>query len=178
MSGLLIGPEPPDSALARSLLERYYRELDQRFRGGFELELTVAAAPEELTPPHGLFLLASLDGRAVGCGGVRMLTGATAEIKRMWVDPEVRGRGVGRDLLAALENGGAELGAASVRLDTAGGLTEARALYESSGYREIAAYNDNPYADHWFEKRLPRPDPKSRPGLAPAPAPGRRGVRQ
>jgi GNAT superfamily N-acetyltransferase len=72
----------------------------------------------------------------------------------MWVDPVARGAGVGRSLLAALEAGAVELGCRTVRLDTAASLTEALALYEVAGYVEIPAYNENPYAAHWLEKRL------------------------
>ena len=72
----------------------------------------------------------------------------------MWVDPAARGAGVGRGLLAALEVAAADLGAATVRLDTAASLSEALGLYRSAGYREIAPYNDNPYAAHWLERTL------------------------
>jgi GNAT superfamily N-acetyltransferase len=154
VSDLRIAPQPADSELATALLERYYAELDARFPGGFSLERTVAAPAHELTPPRGLFLVASLRGVAVGCGGVRALGGGVVEIKRMWVDPAARGAGVGRGLLAALEVAAADLGATTVRLDTAASLAEALGLYRSAGYREIAPYNDNPYAAHWLERTL------------------------
>jgi GNAT superfamily N-acetyltransferase len=154
MTDLRFAAERPDSELARALLDRYYGELDARFLGGFEVERTIAAPPQELTPPHGAFLLAWLDGAAVGCGGVRRLDADTAEIKRMWVHPGARGRGIGRGLLLALEQAAAALGAHALRLDTAADLAEALSLYNAAGYREIAAYNDNPYAAHWLEKRL------------------------
>lgn len=136
------------------MLERYYAELDSRFPSGFDPTRTVAAPAAELTPPLGLMLVARVDARAVGCGGVRKLEAHAAEIKRMWIDPSARGLGIGRRLLVALELAAAELGCDTVRLDTAAALTEARALYQGAGYREIAPYNDNPYAAHWFEKRL------------------------
>ena len=149
-----IAREPPDSALAAELLSRYYGELDSRFPAGFLPERTVSLPSEELVVPQGAFLVAYLDGRAVGCGAVRKLDGNVAEIKRMWIDPDVRGRGIGRRLLASLEALGAELGCKVVRLDTSAHLPEAMGLYRSSGYREIPAYNDNLYAAHWFEKEL------------------------
>ena len=90
----------------------------------------------------------------MGCGAVRRLDPDTAEIKRMWVDPGARGLGVGRSLLAALEAAAGELGCRAVRLDTAAPLIEALALYRAAGYVEIPAYNENPYAAHWLEKRL------------------------
>jgi GNAT superfamily N-acetyltransferase len=153
---LCIGPEPADSAAAGALLDRYYRELAARFPAGAgEFELARIAAPTaEFAPPRGAFLLARLHGRAVGCGAVRTLDADVAEIKRMWIDPDARGHGIGRSLLTALESAAAELGCRTVRLDTAAHLTEARALYQSAGYVEISAYNDNPYAAHWLEKPL------------------------
>jgi GNAT superfamily N-acetyltransferase len=153
---LRIGPEPPDSAIAGALLDRYYGELAARFPAGTdEFDLARIAAPTaEFAPPRGAFLLARLDGRAVGCGAVRTLDPDVAEIKRMWIDPDERGHGIGRSLLTALETAAAELGCHTVRLDTAAHLTEALALYRSAGYVEISAYNDNPYAAHWLEKPM------------------------
>jgi GNAT superfamily N-acetyltransferase len=156
VTDLLITPEPPDSTLAASLLDRYFGELAARFPAGpgaFELA-RIAVPPTEFTPPDGEFLCARVDGQAVGCGALRTLGADVAEIKRMWVDPAVRGLGIGRSLLAALEGAAAELGCHTVRLDTAAYLTEALPLYLSAGYAEIPAYNDNPYSAHWLEKRL------------------------
>ncbi len=82
---------------------------------------------------------------------------ATAEIKRMWIDPGVRGRGRGRRLLNELETAARELACRAVRLDTSAHLTEAITLYRTSGYRDVPAYNDNPYAAHWLEKQLAAP---------------------
>lgn len=151
-----ITPEAPVSTLATELLRRYYEELARRFPGGFDLERTVAARPEELQAPHGSFLVARVDDRPVGCGAVRKLDETTGEIKRMWVDPAARGQGVGRQLLSALEGAAVELGCETVYLDTSAHLSEAIALYRSFGYEEIPAYNDNEYAALWFEKRLAR----------------------
>jgi GNAT superfamily N-acetyltransferase len=156
VTDLCITQEPPDSTLARALLDRYYGELAARFPGGpAQFDLARIAAPTtELAPPNGRFLLAQLDRNAVGCGAVRTLDADHAEIKRMWVDPSARGLGIGRRLLAELENVATELGCGTVRLDTAAYLTEALPLYQSAGYAEIPAYNDNPYAAHWLEKPL------------------------
>ena len=156
MTDLSITPEPSDSTLAAALLDRYYGELAARFPDGpdaFELA-RIAVSTTEFAPPDGAFLIAWLDGRPVGCGAVRALDADTAEIKRMWVDPAVRGLGVGRSLLAALESAAAGLERRTVRLDTAAYLTEALPLYQSAGYAEIPAYNDNPYSAHWLEKPL------------------------
>ena len=156
VTDVCITPEPPDSTLAGAVLDRYFGELAARFPGGpAEFDPARIAAPTtEFTSPDGVFLLARLDGRAVGCGAVRTLDTDHAEIKRMWVAPAVRGRGIGRSLLAALESAAAELGCHTVRLDTAAYLAEALPLYLSAGYAEIPAYNDNPYSAHWLEKPL------------------------
>jgi GNAT superfamily N-acetyltransferase len=146
--------ESPESETAGHLLARYYEELTDRFPGGFDLDRTVASPSTELCPPSGCLLIARLGGSAVGCGAVRKIDATTAEIKRMWIDPSVRGRGVGRRLLAGLESAATRLGYRLVRLDTSSHLPEALGLYHSSGYSEIAPYNDNHYAHHWFEKSL------------------------
>ena len=99
-------------------------------------------------------MIARLDGRAVGCGGLRALDERTGEIKRMWIAPEARGLGLARRLLAALEARALEAGLTRVRLDTNRALGEAQSLYRKAGYRETARYNDNVYADFWFEKVL------------------------
>jgi aspartate racemase len=144
----------PESEVAAQLLARYYEELAARFPGGFDVDRTVAAPSAELRPPSGCLLIVRLDGRAIGCGAVRKLDETTAEIKRMWIDPAVRGRGIGRRLLIGLESAAARLGCQLVRLDTSSHLPEALGLYRSTGYSEIPPYNDNRYAHHWFEKSL------------------------
>jgi ribosomal protein S18 acetylase RimI-like enzyme len=153
------------------LLQRYYDDLDSRLPGGFDPAQAVAATEAELIAPDGALLVARLDGSPVGCGAVRKLDGITAEIKRMWIDPAARGRGVARYLLAPLEDAARELGCRLVRLDTSAHLTEAIALYRSSGYGEIAAYNDNRYAGLWFDKRLTGPN-GVRPSVPPRAGPG------
>jgi GNAT superfamily N-acetyltransferase len=154
VTDLRITPEPLDGTLAGAVLDRYFGELAARFPGGpAEFDPARIAAPTtEFTPPDGVLLLARLDGQAVGCGAVRTLDAEHAEI--MWVDPTVRGRGISRSRLAALESAAAELGCHTVRLDTDAYLTEALPLYLSAGYAEIPACNDNPYSAHWLEKPL------------------------
>lgn len=83
----------PDSDLAVDLLQRYVGELDQRFPGGFDIAATVAAPSAELRSPHGSFLVATLDDEPVGCGAVRRLADDVAEVKRMWISPDLRGVG-------------------------------------------------------------------------------------
>jgi DNA-binding MarR family transcriptional regulator len=149
-----ISVEDPDSPDAKWCLEQYFAELGERFEGGFNAGRSIPADAGDLRPPRGAFLVARLDGRPVGCGAVKATEPGVGSIKRMWVSREVRGTGVGRRLLLALENEAAGLGMALVRLETNRGLHEAQALYRRNGYREVAAFNDDPYADHWFEKRI------------------------
>jgi GNAT superfamily N-acetyltransferase len=110
--------------------------------------------PHELEPPSWTFLIAYVDGEAVGCGGFKRLDDRTAEIKRMFVAADVRGRGVGRWILERLEEGAREAGYRFARLDTGNRQPDALHLYRSAGYREIPDYNGNPAASYWFEKPL------------------------
>jgi DNA-binding MarR family transcriptional regulator/GNAT superfamily N-acetyltransferase len=142
------------SADAERCLQKYYAELAARFPSGFELHADDAPAADELAPPGGCMIIARLFGEPVGCGAIRTLGPGVGEIKRMWISPDVRGLGVGRRLLAELEQAVIARKLHTVRLDTNGSLAEALHLYRTSGYREIPAYNRNPYAQHWFEKNL------------------------
>ncbi len=146
--------EEPNSPDARWCLEQYFAELNARFETGFDPSLSISADEHELTPPAGAFIVARLHARPVGCGALKFHPGAPAELKRMWVAPEVRGIGLGRRLLAELERLAGDEDVEALRLETNGALREAIALYRSSGYREVPAFNDKPYAHHWFEKRL------------------------
>ena len=149
-----IATEAPGSPDARRCLEAYFRELEARFEGGFDAAADDSARAEDMTPPSGLFVVARLEDEAVGCGGFKRVGETTGEIKRVWTAPSARGMGVARRMLRTLEAAAREAGVKTLRLDTNRALTEAHALYRSEGYREIARFNDNPYADHWFAKRL------------------------
>jgi GNAT superfamily N-acetyltransferase len=142
------------SPAARVALERYVGELEQRFPTGFDGPQALAEADAAFNEPSGRFVVALLDGDVVGCGALLWLDQDTAEIKRMWVDPGRRGIGLGRRLLEHLEREARRAGRSRVILDTNAALTEAIAMYRASGYVAIDRYNDNPYAHHWFEKRL------------------------
>ena len=149
-----VAAEAPDTADARLCLSTYFRELAARFEAGFDSGADDSARVQDMAPPSGLFVIARLDGDAVGCGGFKRVDKATGEIKRVWTAPSARGMGVARRMLRALEAAAREAGVKTLRLDTNRALTEAHALYRSEGYREIARFNDNSYAHHWFEKRL------------------------
>ncbi len=146
--------ENPATADARWCLDRYFAELKERFEAGFNPALSIPAEAHELTPPAGALILARLRGQPIGCGALKFHREMPAELKRMWIAPSARGLGVGRRLLGELERCAREAGASVVRLETNRALSEAIALYRRSGYVEVAAFNAEPYAHHWFEKRL------------------------
>jgi len=154
VSSVEFAPADFRSADAERCLQKYYAELAARFPSGFELHADDAPAADELAPPRGCMIIARLFGEPIGCGAIRTLGPGVAEIKRMWISPDVRGLGVGRRLLAELEQAAIARRLHTARLDTNGSLAEALHLYRTSGYREIPAYNRNPYAQHWFEKKL------------------------
>jgi DNA-binding MarR family transcriptional regulator/GNAT superfamily N-acetyltransferase len=149
-----IGIADPRSPDAQWCIEQYFAELNQRFEAGFDPTLGIQALPYELTPPGGLLLVARLREEPVGCGALKFHEHAPAEIKRMWVAPLVRGLGLGRRLLEALEHHARDAGVSVLHLETNHTLLEAIQLYRDCGYQEVEAFNDEPYAHHWFEKRL------------------------
>jgi DNA-binding MarR family transcriptional regulator/GNAT superfamily N-acetyltransferase len=147
-------PRHPD---ARSCLRAYFDELGRRFDGGFDPARSISADDDELTPPAGLLLIATLHGEPVGCGALKFHGDGPAEVKRMWVSPAHRGLGLGRRILAELEARAAADGVRALRLETNHALDEAIGLYRDAGYREVTAFSDEPYAHHWFEKALEQP---------------------
>ncbi|MFI5281969.1 MAG: GNAT family N-acetyltransferase [Candidatus Dormibacterales bacterium] len=156
-----IAPCDPSLPQAQLCLRSYFAELDQRFESGFDPAQSLPAAVPELRPPGGLLLVATLRGQPIGCGALRFHAPAPPDIKRMWVARSARGLGLGRRILEALEARAIAQGAHAVRLETNRSLVEAISLYRSAGYREVAPFNSEPYAHHWFEKQLAaaRPSP-------------------
>jgi DNA-binding MarR family transcriptional regulator/GNAT superfamily N-acetyltransferase len=146
--------EDPSTADARWCFEQYFGELDARFDAGFDPQLSISADASELTPPEGLLLMARLRGRPVGCGAIKFHGESPAELKRMWISPSVRGMGVGRRMLSELERRARKTGVAILRLETNRALSEAIALYRRAGYVEVEPFSGEPYAHHWFEKKL------------------------
>lgn len=134
---------------------------------------TLASGPSatgaDFAPPGGAFVVIDSDGEPVACGGLKRLDDRRAEIKRLYVAPAARGRGLGHRLLRALETIARERGYEAVRLDTGNTQPVALRLFTSAGYREIADYNGNPFASYWFEKVLASPPPFSE-GSSVAPA--------
>lgn len=145
---------PPTTPVAREATAAYFSELDRRFRDGFDAAEQSVHDAENLSQPHGAFVVALSDGRPIACGGVTTLDAGVGEIKRMWVHEDWRGAGLGGRLLRHLESVAGNLGHRTVRLDTNDSLTEAIAMYERAGYRRVPRYNDNPHARLWFEKKL------------------------
>jgi DNA-binding MarR family transcriptional regulator/GNAT superfamily N-acetyltransferase len=151
---IAVAVESPRSAAARWCLGEYYRELARRFEAGFDPEKGRATRDEEIAPPAGYFFVARLEGRPAGCGALLRVDTATGEIKRMWTAPDARGLGVARRIIATIEATARDSGMRTLRLDTNRALKEAHALYRKLGFEEVAAFNDNPYAHHWFQKRI------------------------
>jgi GNAT superfamily N-acetyltransferase len=146
--------EPSDSPASRALWEEYMGLVASRLPGFVPTE-TIFATPEAFTGQGTAWRVGYLDGRAVCCGGVRPLAeDGVGEIKRMFVSAPARGRGVGRELLVALEGLALEAGFTTVRLFTTEVLVEARALYASAGYRTVGTVPDGDRTDLWLEKPL------------------------
>lgn len=149
-----IEPVAVDGLEASYAVGRYFAELQERFPDGFDSEGAATTDVPGMSPPAGCFLVARVDEDVVACGGVQRHTARVGEVKRMWVDPDWRGCGLGVRMLAALEDEARRLGYGEVYLDTNASLVEAIAMYERSGYHAIGRYSDNPYAQAWFAKRL------------------------
>ncbi len=152
-SVVTIAFERPDTADAIACLSAYFAELDRRFQGGFDPGAPVERLAEGLAA-DGHFLMARREGRPIGCVALVPLDEATGEIKRLWIDASARGAGLSRRLMERMEDKARALSLTRLVLDTNRTLAEAQALYRRLGYQQIGRYNDNPYADHFFEKRL------------------------
>ena len=139
---------------AQRCLRAYEAELDERFDSGFRVDAALPLPADDLRGPAGCFLVAYRLGAPVGCGGLKLHGADPAEIKRVWVDAAARGHGLARRLIAELEERARSAGAPAVQLDTNRTLTEAIAMYRKLGYVEIDAFNEEPYAHHWFRKDL------------------------
>ncbi|MFE6893706.1 GNAT family N-acetyltransferase [Streptomyces sp. NPDC057694] len=162
-----VTPEPYDSPVAAALWRAYYTEVSDRWyllhegrrTDPAELERGIAAERGvQLAPPTGQLLVARYEGEPAGTAGVRLVAGdpaGTAELTRVFVREELRGKGGAALLVGAAEDAARALGAVRVRLDTRSDLTEARALYARLGYAETEPFNDDVYAEHWFVKKLP-----------------------
>jgi GNAT superfamily N-acetyltransferase len=159
--GVRIEPADPAGADAQAALQRYLAEIAARIplanTGPADADVV-----DDYRSPDGVFLLVWRGDTVVGCGAVRRLEPRVGEVKRMWIDPGARGRGLGRRLLASLEDWARVRGYERLRLDTHEVLVEAIGLYEARGYRRIDRYHDYPDPTHFFEKALEPPEPDNR----------------
>lgn len=153
-SGVHLEQVDPATKPARWCVEQYFHELAERFEAGFDPAQSISADDDAMRPPMGAFLLATVDGEAVACGAIKPVTPTIASIKRMWVADSMRGLGLGQRMLDALEKTARDLNFKVVRLETNRALQEAINLYRKCGYSEVAAFNTEPYAHHWFEKNM------------------------
>ncbi len=150
----IVETDPADRAV-RYCLRSFFAELDEHFDQGFDVERSISANDDQLRRPAGVLLIARRAGEPVGCGAlVAREGGRVCDIKRMWVDGDARGVGLGRRLLGELEARASAMGAHQVQLETNRALVAAINLYRSAGYVEVPAFSDESYAHHWFVKRL------------------------
>ena len=151
---IAIADEDPETPDATACLAAYYADLARLFETGFDPAASLDPERAALRPPRGTFLVARADGLPVGCCALKGDGSETGEIKRLWVAPAARGLGLARRLMTTAEDRARGLGMRRLRLDTNRALTAATALYRALGWREVPAFNAEPYAHHWFEKRL------------------------
>lgn len=152
---IAVAEADPRSEAAQACLHAYYAELGERFATGFDVTRSRDPDAADMVRPRGSFLLAWSDGLPMGCVGLKGSGGELAEVKRLWVAPAARGLGLARRLMAEVEAAAVALGIRLLRLDTNSALPEAIALYRKTGWTEIPRFNDDPYPDVFFEKRLP-----------------------
>jgi GNAT superfamily N-acetyltransferase len=151
---ITVRAEAADSLVAVRLVDAMVTEMDQLYAQPPGQGVGSGASPSDFTPPTGTFLVIYADGKPVAGGGVKRDEDGVAEIKRMYVKPAARGRGLGRRLLDELEEAARSLGYARIRLDTGARQPHAQAMYERAGYHPIGNYNGNRLASWWGEKIL------------------------
>jgi GNAT superfamily N-acetyltransferase len=148
----------PESPMAAQIVHDYMSDVVSRWYGrpatGDELDQALRDEPsDDLQGVTGMLLVAVDGERPVGCAGVRFL-GSAAELTKVFTSPSHRGRGVGSQLLRAVERACRERAVGTLRLDTRAALTEACAMYERNGFERVGAFNNEPYSDRWYSKTL------------------------
>ena len=153
-----------DDPAAHQLLVEYFESRARDFPPSQGVYRTNFPHATDFVPPRGVFLVVAVGGETgqpadVGCGGIRMIEpnasgGIRFEVKHLWLQPQLRGRGFGRALLVELERRARAFGAAELVLDTNASLEAAGRLYRSAGFLSVPAYNDNPNATDWYAKTL------------------------
>jgi len=154
-----IGIAAPTDGAGLDALWAYIHDVASRWHGRPATDEEVAAAllddpSEDLVAPRGALLVARRGGAVLGCAGLRVLADGVGEVKRVFVAPAARGHGLGRRLMLKLEELARAQGLHTLRLDTRSDLFEARALYAALGYVQVPAFNNGPYAEHWYAKAL------------------------
>ena len=145
----------PDASRRAPCLRSYFAELDRRSDTAFDPTTGSTAEPHELRPPAGVFLVAYLRGEPIGCGAPQAPPRRARPTSSACGSPSrPAGWGSAGGCWRSSRRGPPSTGTASVRLETNAALTEAIALYRSAGYVEVPAFNDEPFAHHWFEKIL------------------------
>lgn len=144
----------PDDPRAQKCMQSFYAEISTVLGKVFDPHLSGKPEADNLRPPNGVFLLALSDGLPIGCCALKGQGGGLGEVKRLWVSPAARGLGLSSQLMTQIEDQARRLGMTTLQLDTNGKLTAALALYRNANWREIERYNDNPYAEHFFEKHF------------------------
>jgi ribosomal protein S18 acetylase RimI-like enzyme len=159
LDGFRIDVSDPFTSPARDLVRDYFREILTRFNGhtptSEDVDAAMGSDPDDaMVSPTGVFIVALSAHSPVGCAGLRLLNDRVGELKRVYVCPAARGRGLGAALVTTLEEYARSRGLTAVRLDTRHELDEALRLYERHGYRRIERYNKPGLADLWFEKTI------------------------
>lgn len=150
---LTLAVEPPDSQASVAIQQAFVADITSRYPGWTPAS-SQSVRSSELAPPDGVWVVAYLSGRVVGCGGLQRLDAETSEIRRLYLDQQARGRGIGRALLGQLEDHARRLGYQRARLTTGDAQPEALGLFRSSGYEEIAPFTNGAFTTHWMEKQL------------------------
>jgi GNAT superfamily N-acetyltransferase len=150
-----IAPEDPDSHAAKASLRAYFALLAERIPG---IDATHVPDPDPeadaFRQPQGTFLIARDGDTVLGCVSLKTVEPGLGEVKRLWVAPEARGHGLARRLMAEVEAFARTAGLTRLRLDTNNALSEALALYRSSGWTPTEPFTRAFPATDWFSKHL------------------------
>jgi GNAT superfamily N-acetyltransferase len=155
LAEVVFGPAQVESGPGAVLLDAMRAEIAELYDGlDLDADFMPRGGAAELGAPGGAFLIGWHDGAPVCCGGLKRLQDGICELKRMYVVPAFRGRGVARQTLRALEAEARRLGYERARLDTGPKQLSARGLYVAEGYAAVDDFNGNPIAAFWGEKPL------------------------
>jgi GNAT superfamily N-acetyltransferase len=148
-----VAVERADAEVSLGLQQTFFADIASRYPGWAPAS-SQSVEPSDLAPPHGVWLVAYLQQRAIGCGGLQRLDADTAEIRRLFVDESARGRRLGHRLLAELESHARRLGYKRVRLTTGDRQPEALGIFQTAGYLEIPPFSDGFFTRHWMQRTL------------------------